>query len=252
VLGVGYGFQLFFDFAGYSLIAIGVARLFGIHLPANFKTRMCLQHLRSFGRDGTCPLLLDTRLPVLPLATLRPEPAWRLLALFSRCRSLGCGMEQRTVPDLGGLIKEFYLSPIVNSKRVLRHVQFGSLAPIVNIFSWGMTFSLICLGWVFFRAKTFTQAGLMFKAVLSPSTYPRMAVSGQSLPSCCLVVAGYFLVYWEGNSQVRATFHRPNVLDGCFSGGVRIRHRCDDYLERPQVSFRLFTVLSKDAIQHNY
>jgi alginate O-acetyltransferase complex protein AlgI len=35
-LALGFGFQIYFDFAGYSDIAIGVALLFGIQLPFNF------------------------------------------------------------------------------------------------------------------------------------------------------------------------------------------------------------------------
>jgi D-alanyl-lipoteichoic acid acyltransferase DltB (MBOAT superfamily) len=33
---LGFGFQIFFDFAGYSDIAIGIGLLFGIQLPFNF------------------------------------------------------------------------------------------------------------------------------------------------------------------------------------------------------------------------
>src|SRR6185295_9624236 len=36
LLAIGFGFQLFFDFAGYSHIVIGGARLFGIQVPENF------------------------------------------------------------------------------------------------------------------------------------------------------------------------------------------------------------------------
>ncbi len=32
-----YGFYMFFDFAGYTLMAMGAAAIFGVHLPANFK-----------------------------------------------------------------------------------------------------------------------------------------------------------------------------------------------------------------------
>jgi alginate O-acetyltransferase complex protein AlgI len=37
-LGLGFGFQIFFDFAGYSDIAIGIGLLFGIQLPFNFNS----------------------------------------------------------------------------------------------------------------------------------------------------------------------------------------------------------------------
>src|SRR5215813_2039037 len=36
LLGIGYGFLLFFDFAGYSHMVIGTARIFAIRLPENF------------------------------------------------------------------------------------------------------------------------------------------------------------------------------------------------------------------------
>src|SRR4030095_10207429 len=35
-LAIGYGFQIFFDFAGYSHIVIGAARIFGFRLEENF------------------------------------------------------------------------------------------------------------------------------------------------------------------------------------------------------------------------
>ena len=36
VMLLGYSFQIFADFAGYSLIAIGISRLFGYDIPENF------------------------------------------------------------------------------------------------------------------------------------------------------------------------------------------------------------------------
>lgn len=35
-MAFGFGFQIYFDFAGYSLVAIGSARMLGIHFPDNF------------------------------------------------------------------------------------------------------------------------------------------------------------------------------------------------------------------------
>src|SRR5205807_9010286 len=37
VMIFGYSMQIFSDFAGYSMIALGLAELFGYHLPINFK-----------------------------------------------------------------------------------------------------------------------------------------------------------------------------------------------------------------------
>ncbi len=47
---VGYPLQVFADFAGYSLMAIGVSRLFGIELPINFDFPFLSRNLPEFWR----------------------------------------------------------------------------------------------------------------------------------------------------------------------------------------------------------
>ena len=82
-LAFGYGLQLFFDFAGYSHIAIGAAKALGFTLPENFA--------RPF--QSTTPSIFWTRWHMslsfwirdyifLPLAMLRREMWWRNLALL--------------------------------------------------------------------------------------------------------------------------------------------------------------------------
>ena len=47
---LGYALQVFGDFAGYSLLAIGTARLFGIELPVNFNNPFLSRNLPEFWR----------------------------------------------------------------------------------------------------------------------------------------------------------------------------------------------------------
>ena len=44
----GYTFQLFFDFAGYSDIAIGIGKVLGIDVPENFDKPYLKQNLTLF------------------------------------------------------------------------------------------------------------------------------------------------------------------------------------------------------------
>lgn len=46
----GYSFQIYFDFYGYSLIAIGLGRLFGFHLPVNFNRPYSALNPQDFWR----------------------------------------------------------------------------------------------------------------------------------------------------------------------------------------------------------
>lgn len=48
VMMIGYSVQIFSDFAGYSLIAIGIAALFGYRLPSNFNYPYIAQSFREF------------------------------------------------------------------------------------------------------------------------------------------------------------------------------------------------------------
>ncbi|MDG3131934.1 D-alanyl-lipoteichoic acid biosynthesis protein DltB [Streptococcus suis] len=43
-----YGFELFFDFAGYSLFAVGISQLMGIHCPTNFDKPFWSRDLKEF------------------------------------------------------------------------------------------------------------------------------------------------------------------------------------------------------------
>jgi alginate O-acetyltransferase complex protein AlgI len=47
---IGYFFQLYFDFSGYSDIALGIARLFGIYLPINFDSPLRATGISDFYR----------------------------------------------------------------------------------------------------------------------------------------------------------------------------------------------------------
>lgn len=46
----GFGAQIYFDFAGYSLMAIGIARLFGYHIPRNFNFPYAAASITDFWR----------------------------------------------------------------------------------------------------------------------------------------------------------------------------------------------------------
>ena len=53
-LAFGYGLQLFFDFAGYSHVAIGAAQMLGFTVPENFARPFASTTRRSSGPAGTC------------------------------------------------------------------------------------------------------------------------------------------------------------------------------------------------------
>jgi alginate O-acetyltransferase complex protein AlgI len=71
-LALGFGFQIFFDFAGYSDMAIGIALLFGIRLPDNFNAPFRAPSILVFWQRWHMTLSRFLRDYVfLPLADMR-------------------------------------------------------------------------------------------------------------------------------------------------------------------------------------
>src|SRR2546423_3915962 len=83
-LALGFMFQILFDFAGYSDIAIGVALLFGVQLPCNFNAPFRASSLQDFWQRWHMTLLSFLRDYLFhPLANARVGRHHRLLQHFA-------------------------------------------------------------------------------------------------------------------------------------------------------------------------
>ena len=73
---VGYSLQLYYDFAGYSLMAMGLARMLGFVIPRNFDLPYCSRSISDFWRRWPITLGSGCRLvvPRLPLYPARRQP----------------------------------------------------------------------------------------------------------------------------------------------------------------------------------
>ena len=82
-LAMGFMFQILFDFAGYSDIAIGLALLFGVQLPYNFAAPFRSNNLQDFWQRWHMTLMTFLRdYLFLPLASARFGRRHRLLQYF--------------------------------------------------------------------------------------------------------------------------------------------------------------------------
>ena len=172
ILVFGYGLQLFFDFAGYSHIAIGVAKVLGFTVPENFD--------RPF--RSTTPSVFWTRWHMslsfwirdyvfLPLAVLRREVWWRNLALVISMVLFGLWHKGSLLFALWGCYHGVLLVLHRQVQQVERKLSWEPPSILWTPISWIATISLISLGWILFRAHTMPQALQMLSAVLSLSSY---------------------------------------------------------------------------------
>ncbi|PCI27951.1 MAG: membrane-bound O-acyltransferase family protein [SAR324 cluster bacterium] len=161
----GYSIQIFSDFAGYSLIAIGIAKLYGYNLPQNFNYPYIS---RSFSEFWTrWHISLSTWLKeylYIPLGGNRVDKTRVYVNLF-------------IVMLLGGLwhgaawsymVWGGYHGGLLIAERYF--MQYTSFHTIQNRLLDGIrilfVFTLVTLGWLLFKLPEFWQAVLYVKSII--------------------------------------------------------------------------------------
>jgi alginate O-acetyltransferase complex protein AlgI len=160
---LAYTFQLYFDFSGYSDMAIGISRLFGIQLPINFNSPYKSTNIIEFWRRWHMTLSQFLRdYLYIPLGGNRRGPVRRYinLALTMILGGLWHGANWTFVfwGTLHGLflcINHLWLTVRTRAGFPPRNTAVGRLVATV------MTFVSVVVAWVFFRADSFHAAHLM-------------------------------------------------------------------------------------------
>ncbi len=150
---IAYAFQIYFDFSGYSDMAIGLGLMFGFVFPKNFDSPYLSQSITEFWRRWHLSLSIWLRDNLyVPLGGSRRGPARTYLNLF-------------IVMLLGGLWHGAAWNFVVwggfhGVLLALERLQ-GKRAP----YGWlpaparvAFTFLLVLVGWVFFRAPDLSSA----------------------------------------------------------------------------------------------
>jgi len=164
---LSYTFQLYFDFSGYSDMAIGAALMFGIHLPLNFASPYKSLNIIDFWRRWhiTLSRFLKDYL-YIPLGGNKKGPKRRYANLLLTMLLGGLWHGAGWTFVVWGLLHGVYL--IINQGwRYLydkvgfsrRGSRFGA------ILSWAVTFFAVVVAWVFFRAESFDSAINILKAM---------------------------------------------------------------------------------------
>jgi alginate O-acetyltransferase complex protein AlgI len=187
--------QLFFDFAGYSHIAIGAAKVLGFAVPENFA--------RPF--ESTSPSIFWTRWHMslsfwirdyvfFPPAVLRREVWWRNLALVISMVLFGVWHKASLLFVLWGCYHGVLLVLHRQVQQLQRKLDWEPPPRVWEALSWIATIALVSLGWIFFRANSLAKAGQMLSAVLSPASYLSHSVSGSLYLLVMVLGSGYVIV----------------------------------------------------------
>lgn len=194
-LAFGYGLQLFFDFAGYSHLAIGAARVLGLVVPENFATPFRSTTASMFWTRWHMSLSFWIRDYVfIPLAVLRRETWWRNSILVLSMVIFGVWHKATILFVIWGCYHGALLFLHRQVQGLQRRLNWTPPAAIWTPLSWITTAVLISLGWIFFRSSSLGQAKQMLMALLSPTSYATHYVTTSLYLMVILLAASYLIV----------------------------------------------------------
>lgn len=169
---VFFAFQIYCDFAGYSNIAIGAARVMGFKLMTNFNRPYFSHSISEFWKRWH--ISLSTWFKDYLYFSLGGNrvsiPRWYLnLFIVFTISGLWHGANWTFI--IWGAINGFYLVfAIVTTKwrkSINSLIYLDRLPKLRNIFQIGTTFVLACFSWVFFRANSTADAFHIVKSIIS-------------------------------------------------------------------------------------
>jgi alginate O-acetyltransferase complex protein AlgI len=196
---VAFALQLYFDFSGYSDMAIGIALMVGFRLPENFDRPYSSRSITEFWRRWHMTLSRWFRDYVyIPLGGSRGSPAatYRNLIVVFALVGLWHGAGWTFV--LWGLYHGVWL--LIERRLGLRALGDDVRAPVLRQAS---TFLIVTLGWVLFRAGSLDVALDYYRTMVVPTggTFGAMDQATTNQAVLALAVAAAIVLLprrWSG------------------------------------------------------
>lgn len=210
---LAYTFQIYFDFSGYSDMAIGLARMFGIVFPANFNSPYKATNIIGFWRSWHMTLSRFLRdYLYIPLGGSRCSP-WRRHANLMVTMLLG-GLWHGagwTFVIWGGL-HGCYL--VIN--HLWQALAAKRLSALPDGWAWlgrlsglCLTFMCVVVAWVFFRADSLSAAMTMLDAMVGNNGLGKQDDYFRGALETNFLLLSAIVAWWAPNVQEIMRKFRP-------------------------------------------
>jgi alginate O-acetyltransferase complex protein AlgI len=161
--GLCFALQIYFDFSGYSDMAIGLARTFGFRLRENFNQPYLAVGFTDFWQRWHISLSTWIRdYLYIPLGGSRTTPSRMYVNLWVCFLASGLWHGANWTFIVWGAYHGLFVSA--------DHLWLRRVWPRIPIWiSVAITFFLVTIGWVIFRATSLSQAFVMLRLLFEPS-----------------------------------------------------------------------------------
>ena len=206
-----FTFQIYCDFSGYSDIALGTARLFGIDLLRNFAFPYFSRDIAEFWRRWHISLSSWFKdYLYIPLGGSKGGTWMKVRNTFIIFLVSGFWHGANWTFIVWGGLNALYFLPLLllNKNRTnLETVAQGKLFPTLKeLLGMATTFSLTVLAWIFFRSESISSAFGYLKRLFSASLFKgpdeRAFLGSNTHPALAIILILFFLmIEWLGREQ---------------------------------------------------
>ncbi len=195
-----YAFQLYFDFSGYTDMALGAGRLFNIRLTRNFNSPYLAVSVADFWRRWHISFsrwLLDYLFMPLQMQFRRWRTGGLVLALLLTFLACGVWHGARWTFIVWGALHGVYMAVSTVSgplRKGLRERWTTRIPGSLRFLQIAFTFQLVCFAWIFFRANSVDDALYVVTHLLSGVDGAKAFLLAQGSRELVIAIASMLIV----------------------------------------------------------
>lgn len=233
-----FSFQIYGDFSGYSDMAIGIARLFGIKLSQNFNFPYFSRDIADFWRRWHISLSTWFRdYLYIPLGGSKGSRGITTRNVFVIFLVSGLWHGANWTFIAWGAMHAFLFLPLILLKRNRRNMDIKSpskfLPGIKEFLQIISTFFIIVLTWIMFRASSIEEAMIYYSRLLSRSLLDRPMIDIDYHFLLLPLFFLFILVEWFGRNSEYALEHIFHSKSRFLRGSMYIAIAFCIYLMQP-------------------
>lgn len=196
IAAILFAFQIYCDFSGYSDIAIGCAKLFGIKLMRNFNIPYFSRDIAEFWRRWHISLTTWFRDYIyIPLGGSRVSKSKIIRNTLIIFLVSGFWHGANWTFIVWGAYHALLFLPLIllgiNKKHTNLIAETRKLPSLRELWQLFITFCFVVIGWIIFRADSIGQAGLFICSIFSQGLF-----TTPLMPFCGIYIAIMLVVEW--------------------------------------------------------